>query len=63
MWNVQFDDALRKSQIAVCKVQYLFLEPVIVWAIFNSTLLPVTVMHLDSFEVFITGFEQLPWSR
>jgi len=28
----------------------------------SSTVLPVTVTHLGSFEVFITGFEQLPSS-
>lgn len=50
-------------RLAYFKVQYPFLESLIVCTTLNSTVLPVKVVQLRSFEVFITGFEQLPNSR
>lgn len=63
MWNMYFGDSLHNSQISVLLNTIFFSEGLIVRAIWNSNVLPVTVMYLFSSEVLIKGFEQLPSSR
>lgn len=61
MWNMYFSDSLHNSQISVLLNTISFSEGLIVWAVWNSNVLSVTVMYLFSSEV--KGFEPLPSSR